>query len=278
MNTAYLLPPPCGYGFNLAYDSGFKTALRKIANVANDITTELGSAPDERHNQNRKPQTDYSTIPAVKRPKPVAILTPKPTQPKAGGQGGQQAVAQPNTNPNRVKPLTQEGIRDELTRKDQQKPYGFFNRLSDIWYMLVDRIKMWWYETKLKNGTLTKDEFSSVQNSAKRLSENRTVRELGKWWNADKYNDAYFDYLPKFVGTAPNMQELRRLHGLYSNDKSLANKRNLFRYMHANHREITPAMQWGYNNGYITKDQWESYSKGLGDFNKANRWIPKIFL
>lgn len=276
MSTAYLLPPPCGYGFNLAYNSGFKTALRKIANVTNGTTTATGSSPSAQSNQNRQLQTDYSAMPPVQRPKPVTISTPKPTQTPAGGQGRQQSVAQPNTNPNRVKPLTREGIRYDI--ENRQKPYGFFNRLSDIWYMLVDRIKMWWYETKLKNGTLTQDEFSSAQNSAKRLSENRTARGLGKWWNADKYNDAYFDYLPKFVGAAPKMQELRRLHGLYSKDKSWANKRNLFRYMDANHKEITPAMRWGYNNGYITKDQWESYSKGLGDFNKANWLIPRIFL
>lgn len=276
MSVAYLLPPPSGYGFNLAYNSSLKTALRKIANVTNGTTAETGSVPNAQPNQTRQPQTDYSTMPPVQQPKPVTISTPKPAQPPVRGQGGQQPVAPPSTNPNRVKPLTREGIRDDLVKR--QKPYGFFNRLSDIWYMLVDRIKMWWYETKLKNGTLTQDEFSSVQNSAKRLSENRTARELGKWWNADKYNDAYFNYLPKFVGTAPKMQELRRLHGLYSSDKSWANRRNLFRYMHANHKEITPAMQWGYNNGYITKDQWGSYNKGLKDYRTANRWIPKIFL
>lgn len=286
MSITYLLPPPSGYGFNLACNSRLKTALRKIANVTNDTTTVKGSATSWQPDKNQKPQIDYSTIPAVPQPKPVAISTPKPVQPSAGGQVRQQPVAPPSTNPNRVKPLTRDGLRDEITRKNQQngqqnsqqRLYGFFNRLSDIWYMLVDRIKMWWYSTKLKNGALTQDEFSSMQNSVKRLSGNRTARELGKWWNADKYNDSYFDYLPKFVGATPKMQELRRLHGLYSNDKSWGNRKKLFRYMRDNHMEITPAMQWGYNNGYINKDQWESYNKGLADYHTANRWIPKIFL
>lgn len=250
MSAAYLLPPPCGYGFNLAYNSGFKTALRKIANVTNGTTPATGSSPSAQPNKNQQPRTDYSAMPTVQQHRPVTISTPKSA---------------------RVKPLTREGIRDEITRKNQQKPYGFANRLSDVWSMLIDRIKLWWYQSRMRSGDMTDTDWRTVQEAATRLGKNQTARSLGAWWNPKQYDAAYFDGLSNFTKQLQNVHRLRGYGNTYNDPttgpiaklKAGWKARKLYG---AYGKDMDSAMAWGNKYGYVNDELYNTYNQGVKNF------------
>jgi hypothetical protein len=172
--------------------------------------------------------------------KPITNNVPKSQERPKAAPTQQQQPAQQQPAPTQVAPQGE----------PQQKPYGMFNRLQDIWHMLIDRIKLWWYQSKMKSGNMTADEWKSAQSSADRLSKNKTAMDWGKWWNPEKYTQNYFSGMPKFTASLPYLHQIKKL----SDNKKIGDAYKLYT---DNKDLIDAGTSWGRDAGYIDDKRWE---------------------
>jgi hypothetical protein len=156
------------------------------------------------------------------------------------------------------------------TAQQPSQPYGFANRLSDIWNMLINQIKLWWYKSKMQSGAMSDDEWKTVQTAAKELGSNKTARELGNWYDPKKYGASYFDGLANFTAQLPTLHKLRSIGNTGSAfGKSMPGVITKFVKGALSNSEygapgVRSAMDWGHKYGYINKDDYDTY----------NNWFP----
>ena len=139
------------------------------------------------------------------------------------------------------------------------KPLNFFSGLGDIWDFLIARIRMWWYKNKIKNGTLTADQWNTVHKDAKTLSENRFGRAVGNWINPEKYNDEYFRGLPTFFQGAQVMHDWGAGRGFgVDTGSDIFNK---------NRKLALDSYNFGVKHGLIDEDTQNKYGKHIANIN-----------
>lgn len=257
MSVAYSLPPPTGYGLCPSIESMFRRDLRKIAgadrlNIRGIVQKNLspGMGPKAGNPfSNLAPQSPPASPPRNSR---VPATNSGSGQPQSG------KVTTPNTTPNTNPNL-------------KKTPYGFANRLSDVWSMLIDRIKLWWYQSRMKSGNMTDAEWRTVQEAATRLGKNQTARSLGAWWNPKQYDADYFDGLSNFTKQLQNVHKLRSYGNTYRDlpawrlgkYKAAWNAAKLYGDYG---KDMDRAMAWGNKYGYVDDELYNTYNQGVKNF------------
>lgn len=164
--------------------------------------------------------------------------TPPPPPPAAGGVTPARQQQTPANRPSGV--------------VTTPKPLNFFNSLGDMWSFLLARIRMWWYQNRIKSGKLTADQWKTVHKDAQTLSTNRFGRAVGGWLNPGKYNDDYYAGLPRFF------KGVEKLHSW--NNGNFGKDDKAFKQ---DQRLVQDTYSYGVRHGFFDDDFQKKHEKNI---------------
>lgn len=159
---------------------------------------------------------------------------------------------------------------DPQPQPQQQTSYGLGDRLSDIWSFIKNGLTMLWHRRGMKEGTLTPEQWRSVQESATALGNNRTLKDLYKWWNGDQQGEEKFKRISGLAGVTQNMPHLYKLRDTFKggvNPSSLLAARNYWKENNLDPRGLRSTLDYGKQYGYLSDKDYDEYTSNLDNLS-----------